>query len=242
MSRQRCRVRTVRRWKRYLSTRRNILRDRWGIVAGAATVIGATVVVGVGIVTLPVSAPIVGIGILVAGAGTGTLVSHYVDHQDWRTASGDGCAGALMGSGIAQLATAGASYFAVRASEGSTAGSSALMEEGQAASCSLEEFKSMGIAKAQAAGLYPANHQTPADWGKVQQWSQLVQQPGFQWKTFAEQGDDEKIIVSIADDGATVIWSGQHRMLGGLIGGNPVPPESMEVKTNLLYPVPYIRW
>jgi hypothetical protein len=88
-----------------------------------------------------------------------------------------------------------------------------------------EEFIEEAVRRVEEAGMYPALGQRKVDWSEVKLWSERVAQQGFKWLTEAEQqpygGGD--IIVSI--NGA--ICSGQHRILGGLMGDNPVPETSI---------------
>jgi hypothetical protein len=77
-----------------------------------------------------------------------------------------------------------------------------------------EEFIAEAIRRAESEGLYRAVEQRPVDWERVREWARRCQQPGFLWKI-----DEDEIIVSA--NGA--VCDGQHRVLGGLMGGNPPP-------------------
>jgi hypothetical protein len=80
-------------------------------------------------------------------------------------------------------------------------------------SMSDEELASEAIKRAEAHGLYRAIEQRPVDWSRVREWAKRCQQPGFQW-------DPNKSPV-VSRNGA--VCDGQHRILGGLMGGN-IPP------------------
>lgn len=71
------------------------------------------------------------------------------------------------------------------------------------------------------------------DWGLAESWAQKVQEPEFSWKT--EMTTDGYIIVGAND----AIAAGQHRILGGLMGNNPVPEEAI---TRLTIPLPTQPW
>src|ERR1700710_2020164 len=85
------------------------------------------------------------------------------------------------------------------------------------------DFKVEAIRRAETAGYYPAAGQRSVDWEAVAAWVEFVQQPGFVWLKEAEMSGCGYIIL-----GANLaIASGQHRILGGLMGNNPVPRESV---------------
>lgn len=92
---------------------------------------------------------------------------------------------------------------------------------------SLQPFEKEAIRRAAAAGFYPALVQRDVDWFQVLAWSERVQAPGFAWKP-ATRGEVDPILVGAGRDGRTAIHSGQHRILGGLMGGKPVPKELQE--------------
>lgn len=96
-------------------------------------------------------------------------------------------------------------------------------------------FREEAIGRAEEAGYYPAEGQRPVDWNTVEDWANKVQEPGFSWKSEAEMRADEYIVVG--ENGA--IASGQHRILGGLMGNNPVPEEAM---TRIWVPLPVQPW
>lgn len=66
---------------------------------------------------------------------------------------------------------------------------------------------------------HPAEGQRPVNWDQVESWANRVKEPDFAWKSESEMGSDEYIIVGENN----AIASGQHRILGGLMGGNSVP-------------------
>ena len=68
-------------------------------------------------------------------------------------------------------------------------------------------------------GYHPAEGQRPVNWDQVESWANRVKEPDFAWKSESEMGSDEYIIVGENN----AIASGQHRILGGLVGGNSVP-------------------
>lgn len=96
-------------------------------------------------------------------------------------------------------------------------------------------FKEEAIRRAEDAGYYPAQGQRSVDWDTVESWAQKVQEPGFSWKLELEMGADECIIVGENN----AVASGQHRILGGLAGNNPVPDEAI---TRLSVPLPTQSW
>ncbi len=69
----------------------------------------------------------------------------------------------------------------------------------------------------------------------VEDWAKKVQEPDFFWKSEAEISADGYIVVGENN----AVASGQHRLLGGLMGHNPVPEEAM---TRLLIPLPTQPW
>lgn len=86
-------------------------------------------------------------------------------------------------------------------------------------------FREEAIARATRAGYLPAIEQRGVDWTAVRDWMYRVQDPSFRWLNAEEQRDCQYIIV--ARNGAVV--AGQHRILGGLMGGNPVPRRSVNL-------------
>jgi len=83
-------------------------------------------------------------------------------------------------------------------------------------------FAAEAIRRAEAAGFYPAEGQREVDWQEVALWAERVREAGFVWLSEREQYGTGYIILGA--NGA--IASGQHRILGGLLGGNPVPETS----------------
>jgi hypothetical protein len=98
-------------------------------------------------------------------------------------------------------------------------------------------FIEEAIKRAEAAGLYPADGQRAVDWEEVRIWADRVQQVGFQWLTADEQPPYGGGDIIVAANGA--ICSGQHRILGGLMGDNPVPETSI---SRLTVEVPKREW
>lgn len=99
----------------------------------------------------------------------------------------------------------------------------------------MPSFREEAIRRAEEAGYYPAEGQRPINWDTVDEWAIRVQEPGFAWKSKAESGPDEFIILGANN----AIASGQHRILGGLMGSNSVPEEAM---TRLTIPLPTQPW
>lgn len=94
-------------------------------------------------------------------------------------------------------------------------------------------FKEEAIRRAEEAGYYPAEGQRPINWDMAESWAEKVQEPEFSWKT--EMTADGYIIVGAND----AIAAGQHRILGGLMGNNPVPEEVMTRLTTPLLMQPW---
>jgi hypothetical protein len=88
-------------------------------------------------------------------------------------------------------------------------------------------------------GFRPSVDQRPVNFDTVQQWAEKVRDPNFVWKTAAEMGPEEHIIVAPDGEGGYTILAGQHRILGGIMGGKPVPMSSMTV---LSTPMPSRSW
>lgn len=86
-------------------------------------------------------------------------------------------------------------------------------------------FIAEAIRRAEAAGYLPAEGQRAMDWTEVVWWARRVQEAGFRWLSADEQIGTAYIILGA--NGA--IASGQHRILGGLMGGNPPPAASCTV-------------
>jgi hypothetical protein len=99
----------------------------------------------------------------------------------------------------------------------------------------MSSFREEAIRRAEEAGYYPAEGQRPINWDTVEDWAKKVQEPGFAWRSWAESGPDEFII--LGENKA--IASGLHRILGGLIGDNPVPEEAL---THIRVPLPTQPW
>ncbi len=96
-------------------------------------------------------------------------------------------------------------------------------------------FKAEAIRCAEAAGYMPALGQREVDWDSVAAWAEMVRQPGFVWLRECELSGSGYIIVA----SNMAIASGQHRILAGLIGGNPVPSHSMSMLTCSLATQPW---
>ena len=96
-------------------------------------------------------------------------------------------------------------------------------------------FREEAIRRAEAAGYYPAEGQRPINWDVAEAWAKKVQEPGFVWRTGAEIASDEFIV--LGENNA--IASGQHRILGGLMGDNPVPEEAI---ARIRVPLPTQLW
>ncbi len=82
------------------------------------------------------------------------------------------------------------------------------------------------IRLAELAGYYPAGGQRPVDPEVVALWCRRVREEGFRWLSVAEHESYSVDYIVVARNGA--VCSGQHRILGGLVGGNPVPAASIE--------------
>lgn len=85
------------------------------------------------------------------------------------------------------------------------------------------EFQAEAIRRAEAAGYYPAEGQREVDWETVEEWAERVRRAGFAWLCESEMSGCGYIILGRN----RAIASGQHRILGGLMGDNPVPDESV---------------
>src|SRR5579859_8033380 len=85
------------------------------------------------------------------------------------------------------------------------------------------EFQAKAIELAEAAGYYPAEGQRDVVWEDVAAWAELVQQADFVWLKESEMSGCGYIILGANK----AIASGQHRILGGLMGNKPVPEESI---------------
>jgi hypothetical protein len=96
-------------------------------------------------------------------------------------------------------------------------------------------FKAEAIRCAEAIGYFPALGQREVDWDCVMAWAERVRQPGFVWLREVDLSGCGFIIVG----SNLAIASGQHRVLGGLVGGNPVPPHSISLLT---CPLPVQPW
>lgn len=82
------------------------------------------------------------------------------------------------------------------------------------------------VALAEAEGFFPSRWQRNIDTEAVLAWAMRVQEDGFSW-ALAGNYDTDAIIIGPAIGGGYAIHSGQHRILGGFLGGNPVPAEAM---------------
>jgi hypothetical protein len=85
-----------------------------------------------------------------------------------------------------------------------------------------EAFVAEAVWRAEEARLYPARFQRPVDWDLVARWAAVVAEEGFQWRA-AKPWSADAIVLGPRRTGGRVIHSGQHRILGGLMGGNRVP-------------------
>lgn len=95
-----------------------------------------------------------------------------------------------------------------------------------------DDFIDEAISRAEDAGYRPADFQDNVKWDKVAEWTTKVQNPDFQWKSSAELAQIPGADIIVAPDGGgwNSILNGQHRILGGLMGGNPVPQTSIDLK------------
>jgi hypothetical protein len=93
-------------------------------------------------------------------------------------------------------------------------------------------FIAEAVRRAEAAGLFPAELQRAVDWDAVMAWAARVQEPGFAWRR-SEPWSQDAIVVGECTRGGRAgqraVHSGQHRILGGLMGGNPVPETHLSV-------------
>ena len=96
-------------------------------------------------------------------------------------------------------------------------------------------LKAEAIQCAEAAGYYPAFGQRAVDWDCVAVWVERVRRPDFRWLPESEFYDCGYIIIS----SNLAIASGQHRILAGLLAGNPVPWTSMSILTISLRTQPW---
>ena|SRR5579871_5263984 len=87
------------------------------------------------------------------------------------------------------------------------------------------DFIDEAIRRAVDRGYYPAQGQRDVDWELVEEWSRRVQEDAFRWLREDEQPKYGGGDIIVSNNGA--ICSGQHRILGGLMGGKPVPDESI---------------
>lgn len=87
-----------------------------------------------------------------------------------------------------------------------------------------QDFIDDTIRQAQEAGIYPAEGQRPVDWPTVKEWADRCREPGFKWLPTNEQSGEGYIIVGKNK----AVASGQHRILGGLAGRNPVPNDAID--------------
>ena len=76
--------------------------------------------------------------------------------------------------------------------------------------------------RAEDAGYRLGADQRDTNWGQVSDWEQRSSEPGFRWLSEEEQGPNAIIV---GEDGTII--AGQHRILGGLMSGNPVPRGSI---------------
>ena len=96
-------------------------------------------------------------------------------------------------------------------------------------------LKAEAIQCAEVAGYFPAFGQRAVDWDCVAAWVERVRRPDFRWLPESELYDCGYIIVS----SNLAIASGQHRILAGLLAGNPVPRSSMSFLTVSLKTQPW---
>lgn len=102
----------------------------------------------------------------------------------------------------------------------------------------LEIFIAEAMARAEAAGYFPAQYQREVDWETARYWALVSSKQDFCWAD-ADDRSVGAIIVGPGPDGMRAIHSGQHRILGGLMSGNPVPMSSI---TWLSVPDPARPW
>lgn len=86
-----------------------------------------------------------------------------------------------------------------------------------------EKFIREAVRRAEEAGLYPARFQRPVDWDAVAFWATRAVLPGFAWRAAEPWSADAIVVGPRAGGRGRVVHSGQHRILGGLVAGNPVP-------------------
>ncbi len=90
-----------------------------------------------------------------------------------------------------------------------------------------EAFIAEAIRRATVSGYLPALGQRDVVWTEVAEWTARVQRPGFRWLAEHEHPRGGTGYIIIGNNGA--IASGQHRILGGLMGDKPVPAEACSV-------------
>lgn len=100
------------------------------------------------------------------------------------------------------------------------------IDNGDLLGMSDAEFAQYATTRAEAAGYHPALWQRGIDWTAVRGWAIHVRNAGFAWAAAGEY-DTDAIVVGPAIGGGYAVHAGQHRILGGLAGGNPVPATSM---------------
>jgi hypothetical protein len=95
----------------------------------------------------------------------------------------------------------------------------------------LAAFRAEAIRRAEAAGYRPAESQREVDWAWVRDLAGRAADGAWAWKTIEQQGCGEHILVAGTPDGWKAVLSGQHRILAGLMAGNPVPDAAIDLKT-----------
>lgn len=107
-----------------------------------------------------------------------------------------------------------------------TVGQLALLQPKFGGAVSRADFIAEALARAEYAGFLPAQFQREVDWSEVMAWATRVRQTGFTWAD-ADDRTVDAILVGPGPDGYRAVHSGQHRILGGLMGDNPVPETSL---------------
>lgn len=102
----------------------------------------------------------------------------------------------------------------------------------------FEEMVAQAVARADAAGYVPAALVRAADWEQVLLWARRAGRVDFVWQA-GDGFDIAPMIVGPGPDGRTAIHTGQCRILGGLLAGNPVPEACL---TRLDTPDPGRPW
>ena len=92
----------------------------------------------------------------------------------------------------------------------------------------MQEATEKAITMARTAGYFPARWQRPVNDSAVQLWANRAKEKGFTWE--AGNHDTDAIVIGrIRGADGFAIHAGQHRILGGLLAGNPVPWEIITI-------------